>query len=270
MKIKLSTIEARLQALIEGSAARLFPLSPQSDNLAALMVKAMKDAIDTREQEPLAPNLYTLFTHPTQVESLRENDSLLDALVQALEESGNEAGLRFLSHPVIRVVEDPNLSPGQLHVKARNSWENLPETADLPAERAAIIENMPSNAFLIVNGTNIFPLNQKVINIGRRDDNQLVVNDARVSRIHAQLRVFKGRYVIFDLDSTGGTFVNSERVHQHILYPGDVISLAGVPLVYGQDSTFLGATQTFEPNRVDENPLGGGNNFGGEQIGPSL
>jgi hypothetical protein len=270
MKIKLATIEARLQALIEGSAARLFPLTPQSDNLAALLVQAMNSAIDTHTADPMAPNLYTLFANPNHVESLRENDTLLEALVQVLEESGSEAGFHFLSHPVIRVAADPNLAPGQIRVKARNSWENLPETADLPAERAAIIENTPSNAFLIVNGTNIFPLNQKVINIGRRDDNQLVVNDARVSRIHAQLRVFKGRYVIFDLDSTGGTFVNSERIHQHILYPGDVISLAGVPLVYGQDSTPLSQTQTFDPNQGGVNPLGGGNHFGEGQIDPSI
>jgi FHA domain/FhaA, N-terminal domain len=270
MKIKLAAIEARLQALIEGSAARLFPLTPQNDNLATLLVQAMNNAIDTRASAPLAPNLYTLFAHPNHVESLRENDNLLDTLVQVLEESGNEAGLRFLSHPVIRVSADPNLAPGQIRVKARNSWENLPETADLPAERAAIIENVPSNAFLIVNGTDIFPLTQKVINIGRRDDNQLVVSDARVSRIHSQLRVFKGRYMIFDLDSTGGTFVNGERVHQHTLYPGDVISLAGVPLVYGQDSTYLSETQTYDPNNSDGNPLGRGHDFGEEQIGPSL
>ncbi len=270
MKIKLATIEARLQALIEGSAARLFPPTPQSDNLASLLVQAMNNAIDTRVVDPLAPNLYTLFAHPNQVESLRENDNLLETLVQVLEESGNEAGLRFLSHPVIRVAANSDLAPGQIRIKARNSWENLPETADLPTERAAIIENMPSNAFLIVNGTDIFPLTQKVINIGRRDDNQLVVSDVRVSRIHSQLRVFKGRYVIFDLDFTGGTFVNGERIHQHTLYPGDVISLAGVPLVYGQDLTSLSETQTYDPNESDGQPSGRGRDFGEEQIDPSL
>lgn len=270
MKINLATIEARLQALIEGSAARLFPLTPRSDNLAALLVQAMNNAIDTREAPPLAPNLYTLFTHPTQMASLRENDSLLEALVQALEESGNKAGLHFLSHPVIRLAEDPNLAPGQIRVKARNSGENLPETTDLPAERGDITGNVPSNAFLIVDGTEIFALTQKVINIGRRDDNQLVVHDARVSRIHSQLRVVKGRYMIFDLDSTGGTFINGERIRQHTLYPGDVISLAGVPLVYGQDPTALSETQTYEPSNPDGNHNGQGRDSREEEIGPSL
>jgi pSer/pThr/pTyr-binding forkhead associated (FHA) protein len=102
---------------------------------------------------------------------------------------------------------------------------------------------VPSSAFLIVNGTHIYSLTQTVVNIGRRPDNQLVIDDGRISRVHAQLRAIKGRYVIFDLDSLGGTFVNDQRVHQCLLYPGDVISLAGVPLVFGQDETKLGETQ---------------------------
>jgi pSer/pThr/pTyr-binding forkhead associated (FHA) protein len=87
-----------------------------------------------------------------------------------------------------------------------------------------------------------------VINIGRRPDNQLVINDSRVSRIHAQLRAINGLYIIFDLDTTGGTFVNGQKINQCTLYPGDVISLAGVPLIFGQDEYELGETQQFSPN----------------------
>ncbi|MBK6645463.1 MAG: FHA domain-containing protein [Anaerolineales bacterium] len=46
----------------------------------------------------------------------------------------------------------------------------------------------------------------------------------------------KGRFVVFDLNSTGGTFVNGQRTSQSVLYPGDVISLAGVALIFGQDN----------------------------------
>ena len=45
--------------------------------------------------------------------------------------------------------------------------------------------------------------------------------------------LIQGRFVIFDLDSMGGTFVNDVAVSSHVLNPGDVIRLAGVPLVYG-------------------------------------
>jgi pSer/pThr/pTyr-binding forkhead associated (FHA) protein len=95
---------------------------------------------------------------------------------------------------------------------------------------------MPENAFLIVEGVKVFPLTAPVVNIGRRLDNQLIIDDPRVSRNHAQLRSIKGRYVVFDLNSTGGTFVNGQRTSQSVLYPGDVISLAGVALIFGQDN----------------------------------
>jgi pSer/pThr/pTyr-binding forkhead associated (FHA) protein len=84
-------------------------------------------------------------------------------------------------------------------------------------------------------------LNGGVVNIGRRPDNHLVIDDARISRLHAQLRLVRGRYMLFDLESTGGTFINGERIRQHTLRPGDVISLAGVPLVYGQDDDSAGS-----------------------------
>ncbi|MBP8857500.1 MAG: FHA domain-containing protein, partial [Anaerolineaceae bacterium] len=76
-----------------------------------------------------------------------------------------------------------------------------------------------------------------VINIGRREDNHLVIEDLRISRTHAQLRARMGKYVIFDLGSTGGTFVNGQRVTQAILAPGDVISLAGLTLIYSETRT---------------------------------
>jgi pSer/pThr/pTyr-binding forkhead associated (FHA) protein len=94
---------------------------------------------------------------------------------------------------------------------------------------------VPQNAFFIFNGTQIIPLTKPVINIGRRLDNQVVIDDPRVSRNHAQVRIVKGRFVLFDLNSSGGTFINGQRASQSVLYPGDVVSLAGVTLIFGQD-----------------------------------
>ena len=93
---------------------------------------------------------------------------------------------------------------------------------------------IPEDAFVIVDSYKVIPLTRAVVNIGRRVDNDLVLDDPRVSRKHVQLRATNGRYVIFDLDSTGGVYVNGQRVEQGVLYPGDTISLGGVSLVYGQ------------------------------------
>jgi pSer/pThr/pTyr-binding forkhead associated (FHA) protein len=113
-----------------------------------------------------------------------------------------------------------------------DNTENIPE--DLQAKPDDDVATVPEDAFVIVDGIRVIPLTQPIVNIGRRVENTLVIDDPRVSRTHAQLRAINGRYIIFDLNSTGGTFINGERVTQSILYPGDVISLAGADLIYGQ------------------------------------
>ena len=122
---------------------------------------------------------------------------------------------------------------------------NAPET-NTPEPDDAI----PQNAILIIEGVRVHPLQEAVVNIGRKFENHIIIDDPRISRTHAQLRAIRGHYVLFDLNSTGGTFVNGQRTKETVLYPGGVISLAGVTLVFGQDSPSPPA------DRVDTSPLG--------------
>jgi pSer/pThr/pTyr-binding forkhead associated (FHA) protein len=94
----------------------------------------------------------------------------------------------------------------------------------------------PPRAFVILEGERTITLSQSVLNVGRRFDSDIILDDPRVSRAHAQLRLRFGHYVVYDLGSTGGTFVNGQRVGECVLRPGDVISLGGVPIIYGEDS----------------------------------
>jgi pSer/pThr/pTyr-binding forkhead associated (FHA) protein len=112
--------------------------------------------------------------------------------------------------------------------------DEMQDSPRMPEGEASGEVEVPEEAFIIIDGFKVIPLAQAVITIGRRVENTLVFEDERVSRFHAQLRAIGGRYVLFDLDSTTGTFVNGQRTTQTILYPGDVISLGGVNLIYGQ------------------------------------
>ena len=94
----------------------------------------------------------------------------------------------------------------------------------------------PPNAFLIVDGADIIPLTKEINNIGRMDDNDIVIPNAHISRYHAQVRGIDGRFVLIDLQSTSGTTVNGTRIRSKVLAPGDIIMMAGVPLIYGQSS----------------------------------
>ena len=62
--------------------------------------------------------------------------------------------------------------------------------------------------------------------IGRDSSSGVPINDAEISRKHARLTFQGGKYVLEDLGSTNGTFVNGQRlVSPVVLKSGDVVSL---------------------------------------------
>jgi len=62
--------------------------------------------------------------------------------------------------------------------------------------------------------------------IGRDENNQLILDRATVSRRHAKIRPQTDGYVVYDLHSKGGTFINGKLVQSRILETGDEIALA--------------------------------------------
>jgi hypothetical protein len=238
MKDKLRQIEDQLQHVIEKQAFRLLNIPDLEATLAERLVQAMEEKIRVEEEgEMVAPNIYTLNVAPKFAPDVRTNQSLLDKLADTLKSASHEAGISFESTLTFNIFPDEDVDEGEFSIHAMWNNANLDETQEMrPAPGETRTENIPRKAFLIVGGSKIYSLDKGVINIGRKLDNQLVIDDPRVSRRHAQLRVVKGHYMIFDLDSSGGTFVNGERISQETLHPGDVISLAGVPMVYGQDA----------------------------------
>lgn len=87
------------------------------------------------------------------------------------------------------------------------------------------------NVFLIIN-QQITPLTKDVTRLGRQLDNDIVFNEESVSRNHAEIRCDNGQYILHDLLSTSGTFVNSRRIERCLLNSGDLISLANVQFMF--------------------------------------
>ena len=110
------------------------------------------------------------------------------------------------------------------------------EMADSITEFAAQAELMLSAPpVLIVGGQRHIDLLQPVVAIGRALDNDIIIEDPRVSRHHAQLRRRYGRYVLYDIGSSGGTQINGYPIEECVLHSGDVVSFAGVQVIYGED-----------------------------------
>ncbi len=249
---KLEKLEAQLRSLIEEHLLKALPGSKLEIQLVRQLATAMHGNIKMQDGSALAPNMYVIVAHPSSLPMWRNKPGLLEELLNALIAAGGEAGLRFSSSPTLTTAADVTMKPGRTRVLASFSAESLAETRGIPAKTSKAIDSgtIPGNAFLILQGTKIVPLKQSVVNIGRRLDNNIVIDDPRVSRNHAQLRAVRGHYMLFDLNSTGGTYVNNERTTQTALYPGDVISLAGVMLIFGQDVPLRQAETSLEETAV--------------------
>jgi pilus assembly protein CpaF len=89
-----------------------------------------------------------------------------------------------------------------------------------------------------------YPLEGDQLTIGRDSSNGVAINDPEVSRRHSRLMFQGGKYVLEDLGSTNGTFVNGQRLAGPVvLKPGDVVSLGEqIVLMYDAISTDPGAT----------------------------
>lgn len=248
----LTRLEARLRAMIEGDTARDGIPRKFHHQLVRALAIAMQAGVIKGENDLdgkayTAPDQYTLVLPAEQAQILLTHPSELDRLAHHLESAAIQSSLSFAASPMLRVVADPTAQ--ELHIFCAHSH---PELGDSFTTELDGISDGPEGSpggmmpqpFLIVNGLSTYPLTRSVINIGSDPANQLVLENPGVSRMHAQLRLITGSFVIFDLDSMAGTFVNGVAVSSHILKPGDVILLAGVPLVYGQEVAFqLGYTQ---------------------------
>jgi pSer/pThr/pTyr-binding forkhead associated (FHA) protein len=75
------------------------------------------------------------------------------------------------------------------------------------------------------------------ITIGREDENDIQLNDDRVSRFHAKLQSDGGKIILTDLESTNGTRVNGHAVQMHVLREGDLVSIGRCLLLFGDSVT---------------------------------
>ncbi len=250
----LTRLEARLRTLIEGE--------PGVDGITHKFHKQLEHQLITAMQsngrpiplgegiegkKPGAPDQYTIILPTQQAQQLLTHPAELDRLTRRLQVAATQSGIKFTGEPMLRVVAAPQASEIKVLVEYSHDGMGYSHTTEVDGklEQSGYLGmgTLPK-AFLIVNGLTTYPLTRSVVNIGRDPSNQVHLEDLRVSRSHAQLRLIQGQFMIFDLDSMGGTFVNDMAVRSHLLKPGDVIRLAGVPLVYGiEEDLPIGFTQ---------------------------
>lgn len=93
-----------------------------------------------------------------------------------------------------------------------------------------------------------YPLEKTEISIGREIGSDVFINEAEVSRRHARLTQQAGTYLLEDLGSTNGTFVNGQRLMSpHLMQPGETI-------LVGENTTLVFEVAPFDPNAPPISP----------------
>src|SRR5881396_2964975 len=120
-------------------------------------------------------------------------------------------------------------------------------SAPQAAPPASPIAPAPLASFLVRSGALIgqrLQVKTPVANIGRADYNDLVIPDPSVSTSHAKLQRREGVWVLVNLESTNGSFVDGERVKGDApLAPGATVRLGDVQLVFEPTDDALGVVK---------------------------
>lgn len=121
---------------------------------------------------------------------------------------------------------------------------------------------LPEKAYLVVNAQ-VYPINKNITRIGRNLENDLVINDPAISRHHAEIHYEGSQFLLRDLNSSGGTYLNNRKISEGALFSGDIILFSKTPVMFmaegasikfqaDQSTGFLVDDQTSETSPKDE------------------
>ncbi|MBN2470897.1 MAG: FHA domain-containing protein [Anaerolineae bacterium] len=260
---RFSNFEDRLERLIEGGFARLFRGGIQPREVAVQLIRAIEDnATPDDTGRETAPCRYQVGFHHTDLAPLlARTPNLSTQLAQHVITYCQENSLYLAETPQVILVHDPHVEPASITVTATHMANPHMTTQTMePIQHPTPPALSPPDAQLIVNGQRSVVLSGEVFNIGRHPDNDLVLDEPRVSRHHVQIRHRHGRFVLYDRQSRAGTVVNGQKINEHILTPGDVMRLGSISILYLEEDE-----PRFNPNdtQIDMPPpnLPEGNNL---------
>jgi pSer/pThr/pTyr-binding forkhead associated (FHA) protein len=242
-------LEAFFERLFEAPAGRL-GASLQPVSLAKRIERAMDTSKSFREDGVIVPNHFELHLHPSDYAAFESyRGSLEDDLAHGVLTRARHERYTLVARPRVRIVSDQNVQRGDIRVAANvidDAGERLRADEPMPPSSDTMVFARPDHeaqspssarrAYLLVQTDGAppvqFDLGGPLISIGRASDNDVIVDDALVSRHHCQLKLQHGAYSFADLGSRNGSFVNGQPVSEIALGPGDRIRIGSTEIEF--------------------------------------
>lgn len=240
-------LEGFLERLVEAPAGRL-GAAPQPVTLAKRVARAMDTNKRFEEDGIIVPNHYEVRLSPSDYAPFDSyHGSLEDDLAHEALTRARREGYRLVARPRVVVRADPSVPRGEVRVIATvtdTDEGGAPVSTAVPTDTSVLAglpaatspTASPPPAYLVVQTDGgpaaRFDLGAAVIAIGRATDNDVIVDDAGVSRHHCQLRLQHGAYAFIDLESRNGSAVNGQRVVEVALADGDRIRIGATSMEF--------------------------------------
>ncbi len=231
------SLEEQIERLLERPFFRLFGGQLQPADIAKRLGHAMDDGrVLSPAGKMLAPNRYIVRLNPEDVRAFEPyRETLERELADYLCALAEKRSLVMLGRPTLLIEADEIVPRGSISVKASLEDrvardQTMAFTAPIPAQGT---ESPPAPGALLRLDDRIVPLEGPFVTIGRSLDNDIILESEDVSRHHAQIKWRQGVYVLTDLGSANGTWVNGQPVrHEWVLHHGDRIRFAHVEATF--------------------------------------
>jgi FHA domain-containing protein len=253
----LRAIEQKIESLFEGVFGRAFRTNVQPVELARKLAKEMDDHRSVSVSRVYVPNEFTVYLSSGDHEQFTGyQSSLVTELEEYLSEHAKRESYALLTPPRVMLEVDEDLDLGEFGIATRMVQPRQPakrqadapesqvepgatmiykpKAAAAPAAEDAKPEVEREVAVLSWEGQTLRVDKRRVL-LGRSRECDIQVDDANVSRRHAEMRQEGSTYWIVDLDSTNGVEVNGERVKRAKLSPGDTFTVGSTEIAFSTE-----------------------------------
>jgi hypothetical protein len=222
----LGRLERAFERIVDGGIASAFRLRVQPAEIGRQLERAMLNGRVTSVGATIAPNAFEVRLHPDDAASFADwNEALSREMESWLAELAYARGITNIGAIRVYIVADPSLRRRSVHASGRFE-AGRPNTDERHGDhpvRSSVLRLAPTSA-----GMPGAALHQASLTVGRDENNDLVVADPEVSRHHARLERDGSGWLVVDLESTNGTWVNGERILKSTIAEGDVLAFGRV------------------------------------------
>lgn len=224
---------------MERTFARAAGSHLQPVEIGKRLVRVMETDQSVGIEGVIVPNAYAVYLSRHDYEHFEgARGAMAKNLESHLGRIARQRRFHMLGRAVVTFHADDEIDAGDLAVEAHMQDVEEPERADVQhtailPQLDAVSRDRPSAPNFRWDG-NQYAVLRSPTRLGRLADNDIVIDDRRVSRHHAEVVEQAGRWVVRDTGSTNGTAVNGKVIKEAILKPGDTVSLGGLEILWEQ------------------------------------